>query len=272
MICQSVEKLSVVICSQTTQSCFLLIILLYSMILILLQTDVLQMICRSIKINSHCFQRQFYSSCDGQQPGHNCLKCSERPGLLVSDDLNWMTHINKKLLSCNKSLYFIKRNFSFTVSQSTKLMFVILCIKSIIFYASPVCFPLLCFVRKLENFNRKCLKWVIGSIPYKDQLFLTENLPICYHLIFNDVLLFYKRFLGFTELPFSAHFFFKVSTSLKTTILCAVQTAKKWQTKKFFFHRVEKSVNELFRFGVDIFAPLATFRRRVKELLQFLIN
>ena len=123
MICQSVEKLPVVICSLTTQSCFLLIILLYSMILILLQTDVLQMIYRSIKINSH-----------------------------------------------------------------------------------------------------------------------------------------------------SAHFFFKVTTSRKTTILCAVQTAKKWQTKKFFFHRVEKSVNELFRLGVDIFAPLATFRRKVKELYQLLIN
>ena len=54
-------------------------------------------------------------------------------GLLVSDDLNWMIHINNKLLSCNKSLHFIIRSFPFTVSQSTKLMFVNMRIKSIFF-------------------------------------------------------------------------------------------------------------------------------------------
>ena len=37
-------------------------------------------------------------------------------GLLVSDGLNWMIHINNKLLSCNKSLQLIRRNFDFTVS------------------------------------------------------------------------------------------------------------------------------------------------------------
>ena len=60
-------------------------------------------------------------------------------GLLVSDDLDWMIHIYNKLLSCNKSLHFIRRNFLFTVSQSTKLMFVNMFIKSIIF----LCFPCL---------------------------------------------------------------------------------------------------------------------------------
>ena len=59
-------------------------------------------------------------------------------GLVVSDNLNWMTHINNMLLSCKKSLHCIKRSFPFTVSQSTMLMFVNMCIKSIIFYASNV--------------------------------------------------------------------------------------------------------------------------------------
>ena len=100
-------------------------------------------------------------------------------GLLVSDDLNWMTQINNRLLSCNKLLLFIKRNFPFTVSQSTKLMFVIyMCNRSEIFYASHFWFPSLCYIRKLESFNQKCLKWVIGSMPYQDQLFLTKTLPI----------------------------------------------------------------------------------------------
>ena len=54
-------------------------------------------------------------------------------GLLVSDDLNWMIHINHKLLSCNNSLHSIRRNFPFTVSQSTKLMFANMYIKGIIF-------------------------------------------------------------------------------------------------------------------------------------------
>ena len=54
-------------------------------------------------------------------------------GLLVSDDLNWMIHINNKLLSCNNSLHSIRRIFPFTVSQSTKLMFANMYIKGIIF-------------------------------------------------------------------------------------------------------------------------------------------
>ena len=58
---------------------------------------------------------------------------------------------------------------------------------------------------------------------------------------------------------FTAYFFFKV-----TTILCAIQTAKKGQTEKFFF---EKSVNELIRLGVDIFASLKFFKRSAKEFL-----
>ena len=36
-------------------------------------------------------------------------------GLLVSDDSNWIIHINNKLLSCNQSFHFIRRNFDFSV-------------------------------------------------------------------------------------------------------------------------------------------------------------
>ena len=94
-----------------------------------------------------------------------------------------------------------------------------------------------------------------------------KTLPICYHLIFNDVLLFYKMLHGLSELPFSAYFFLNLTTSRKSIILCTTQTAKKEQTEKFFFHRVEKSVNELIRLGVDIFAPLECFKKRVMEFL-----
>ena len=104
-------------------------------------------------------------------------------------------------------------------------------------------------------------------MPCKDQLFLTKTLPICYHLIFNNVLLFTEMLHSLTELPFSAYFFFNLTTSRKSTIFSSIQTGKKWQTEKFFFHRVEKSVNELIRLGVDTFAPLEFFKRTVKELL-----
>ena len=142
-----------------------------------------------------------------------------------------------------------------------------MCIKNLNFYASPVCFSSLGYIRELESFNRKCLKWVIGSMTCKNQLFLTKTLPICYHLNFNDVLLFYKMLHGLTELPFSAFLFFKVITSRNYAILCTIHISKKWQTEKCFFHRVEKSVNELIRIGVDIFFALESFKKRVKELL-----
>ena len=134
------------------------------------------------------------------------------------------------------------------------------------FLCIPCLVSLVMLFPKLENFNQKCLKWIIGSMRLRSQLFRTKALSICYHLILNDVLLFYKMLHGFSELPFSAYFFFKLTTSRKSTILCTIQTANKWQTEKFFFHGVEKSVNELVCLGVDIFAPLECFKRRVKEL------
>ena len=68
-------------------------------------------------------------------------------GLLVSDDLNWLIHINNKLLSCYKSLQFIRNNFPFTVSQSTKLMFVNMC--------TIFMHPLFRFLHYVESENLK---------------------------------------------------------------------------------------------------------------------
>ena len=97
---------------------------------------------------------------------------------------------------------------------------------------------------------------------HKDQLFLSKTLPICYHLIFQDVVLFYKILHGLTELPFSAYSIFKVTSSRKSTILSTIVTAKKWQTEKFFFHRVGKSVNELIHLGVDPLRSLRVFQEK----------
>ena len=169
---------------------------------------------------------------------------------------------------CHVTSHFILSNAIFlSLSLNPKSSCLLTCVSRVSFFMHPLFGFLLYVQTKNQCFNRNCLKWVIGSMPYKDQLILTKTLSTCYHLIFNDVWLFCKMLHGPTELPFPAYYFFKVTTSRKSTIFCTTQTAKKWQTEKLLFHRVEKPVNELIRLGVDIVAPLESFKRRVKELL-----
>ena len=68
------------------------------------------------------------------------------------------------------------------------------CVSRVSFFMHPL-FGFLRFIRNFENFNRKCLKWIIGLMPFRSQLFSTKTLSICYHLIFNDVLLSTKCYM-----------------------------------------------------------------------------
>ena len=99
------------------QICFLLILIHYSTILIKfykinINIIVLQMIYQSIttKYSLIVFKGNF--------PRHVMVKNQDKTanvvkdlGFVFSDVLNWMLHIHNKLLSYNKSLHFIKRNF-----------------------------------------------------------------------------------------------------------------------------------------------------------------
>ena len=102
------------------------------MILILLKTGVLQMIYRSItKSAVSLFRIIFPRHVMVNNQDITASNVVEDLNLLVSDDLNWMKQIKNKLLSCNKSFNFIICIFSFTVSHSSKLMFVNMCITTI---------------------------------------------------------------------------------------------------------------------------------------------
>ena len=167
------------------------------------------------------------------QPVHS-INLLKDLGLLVSTDLTWSDHISKKLLSSNKSFHFIKRSIPYHIPLSVKLMFINTCVKNILLYASPVWSPSFTMLRKLENFNRKCLTWVTGHFSYLKQLSLTNLLPISFTLIFNDLILFHKMLNGDLELHFAAYYF-KVTTS-RSSALMAVKTARRWSTETFFTH------------------------------------
>ena len=57
---------------------------------------------------------------------------------------------------------------------------------SILLYGSQVWFPSLTYHRKLELFNRKCLKWVTGVNDYTEQLRKTNSLPISFTMALEE--------------------------------------------------------------------------------------
>ena len=200
------------------------------------------------------------------QPVHS-INLLKDLGLLVSSDLTWSNHIRKKLLSSNKSFHFIKRSIPYHIPLSVKLMLINTCVKSILLYASPVWSPSLTMLRKLENFNRKCLTWVTGHLPYLKQLSLTNSLPISFTLIFNDLILFHKMLNGDSELPFAAYYYFKVTTSRSSTLM-KVKPARIWSTETFFTHRTARAVNYMLKTTeIDFFTSLRRFRSTLKDFL-----
>ena len=200
------------------------------------------------------------------QPVHS-INLLKDLGLLVSSDLTWSDHIGKKLLSSNKSFHFIKRSIPYHIPLSVKLMFINICVKSILLYAShvPVWSPSLTMLRKLENFIRKCLTWVTGHLPYLKQLSSRNSLRISFTLIFNDLILFHKMLNGDSELLFAAYYYFKVTT-LRSSALRTVKTARRWSTETFFTHRTARAVNYMLKTSeIDFFTSLSRFRSTLKD-------
>ena len=113
-------------------------------------------------------------------------------GIYISPTLSWNHHVSAKLGKATECFHYLKRNVPFNSPVKTKLQMYISCVRSILLYNSCIWYPNLSKLRDLENFQKKAVKWIIGSTNYTDSLVMLNILPICYQIIFTDCLLFFK--------------------------------------------------------------------------------
>ena len=76
----------------------------------------------------------------------------------------------------------------------TKLQLYISCTKSTLLFASCVRQPNIASLGKLEKVQCKAVKWTCGLNEYKISTASIKLLPICYQLIYSDLVLFCNIF------------------------------------------------------------------------------
>ena len=113
---------------------------------------------------------------------------------------------------------------------------------SILLYGSQVWFPSLTYRRKLELFNRKCLKCLTGVNDYTEQLRKTNSLPISFTIALHDMC-FFNRVLT-DKFDFDLYKYINFTFAAKhlrnssRPKLSTTQNCRLFFTEQFFFYRV----------------------------------
>ena len=128
------------------------------------------------------------------------------------------------------------------------------CVRSILLYNSCIWYPNLSKLRDLEKFQKKAVKWKIGSTKYIDSLVMLNILPICYQIIFTDCLLFFKLLHNCYD--FDINDYVTVSESRpgnrsSQRMVFSVLLTRKFCSLGSFFQRTIHSVNSVLA-KVDI--------------------
>ena len=175
-------------------------------------------------------------------------------GICISPTLFWNHHVSAKLGKATKSFHYLKRNVLFNSPVKTKLQMYISCVRSILLYNSCIWYPNLSKLRDLEKFQKKAVKWKIGSTNYTDSLVMLNILPICYQIIFTDCLLFFKLLHNCYD--FDINDYVTVSESRpgnrsSQRMVFSVPLTRKFCSIGSFFQRTIHSVNSVLA-KVDI--------------------
>ena len=91
------------------------------------------------------------------------MQFSKYPGVLISHDMSWLTHINKVVTKAHQKLGFICRNLSGSPQECKKLAFLVL-VRSGLEYTSIIWDPYLqkdC--KSIKRVQWKAARWVTSS-------------------------------------------------------------------------------------------------------------
>ena len=111
-------------------------------------------------------------------------------GLFVTPNLSWTEHVNFKSGKALRCFFSLKRNIPSYTPMITKVQLYISCVRSTLLFNSCIWQLNIVSLRKLENVKRKAINWICGLKEYKISIASIKLLPICYQLIYSDLVLF----------------------------------------------------------------------------------
>ena len=111
-------------------------------------------------------------------------------GLFVTPKLSWTEHVNIKSGKALRCSFSLKRNIPYNTQRKTKRQLYISSVRSTLLFNSCVRQPNFASLRKLETVQLRAKKWICGLNEYKTSIASIKLLPICYRLIYSDLVLF----------------------------------------------------------------------------------
>ena len=111
-------------------------------------------------------------------------------GLFVTPNLFWTEHVNIKSGKDLRCFLTLKRNIPYNTPMITKLQLYISCVRSTLLFNSSIWQPNFASLRKLENVQGKAIGWICGLNEYKISIPSNKLSPICYQLIYSDLVSF----------------------------------------------------------------------------------
>ena len=89
-------------------------------------------------------------------------------------------------------LQFIRRTIPYHTPRFAKLNLYRSCVLSVLLYSSPVWSPDHQYLRRLERFRSRALRWITGIDDYTANIRSLDILPICFQVFVIDMILFWK--------------------------------------------------------------------------------
>ena len=193
-------------------------------------------------------------------------------GILVSNDLSWDDHYLAITSKAYKSLYFIRRSTSKSLSSHTKLSLYKSLVRPKLLYCSQVWRPhKVKDIKNFERIQRRATKFILQDYlsSYKDRLITLNLLPLSiwfeyldFTFLLNCLLNPPDHFNIFNYIQFVSG---NTRSSSASKLKCILQCSSRNNIHFFYFNRVVKIWNSLP--VINLSFSIATIKKHTKAFL-----
>ena len=181
-----------------------------------------------------------------------------------------------KLLNVLHFSLSLKRILPSQLPLSTKIFIYKSYVLSTLLYACEIWSPSLEDLSSLENFQKRCTKWLVPHGPYKDRLIKCKLLPISYLLQMRDLLMINKLVNDVYDFSINDHFNILYNENLRSSKqpLFIIKKTRSVKSGNNFLIRALKCANKLhISMPFNVFLIPCVFKYKLSEsFYQLLIN
>ena len=192
-------------------------------------------------------------------------------GVIIQGDLKSHSHALKTLAKSGKTLQLIRRTMPYHTPRFAKLNLYRSCVLSVLLYSSPVWSPDRQYLRRLERFQSRALRWITGIDDYTANIRSLDILPICFQFIVIDMILFWKIVNKQTDINPDDYVVLAsqsdVSTCLAPSMGSRQRKTRKFQCDRNFFARSATNANLLSACGVNFESSPHPFKKNLHRVL-----